>query len=267
MKLTVIQNSTNYTLKMDNLTNPAKTLDLTDGEILLGYEKPLSAFYVELTETSPGTVPILDLKYFNGSTYVAITKVEDKTFGLTKCGFVRWDNTDLTEELSEVSNLSLYWYKLTTSDPASVAVKGINLVLSDDKDLIGFIPNIMSYKPSALDTMIGFHQEARNIIVQNIRNSGMRIKGCDDLNSKSVDQFDLLDIEEFRQAAKYLAAHLIFDNASKSDDDQYALKAANYLSRSENSMNSRLVGVDSNNDGKKDPAENNGMGSIKVVRT
>lgn len=265
MKLTVIHNSVDYTLKMDNLTNPAKTLNLASGEILLGYEKPISGFYVELTETNPGSVPALDLKYHNGSSFVVVPNVEDRTFGLTKCGFVLWDNEEFSEELSSQSSIELYWYKLTTSIPASVDVKGINLVLSDDKDF-GFIPNIMSYRPAAISSFIGFHQEARNIIVQNIRNSGKSILGFNDLTSKSVDQFDLLDIEDFRQASKYLALHLIFDHLSKAGDDQYALKAKNYFDRYTDSLNSRLVSIDTNNDGKKDASEMNAMKTVMVVR-
>jgi hypothetical protein len=266
MKLTVIQNSIDLTLKMDNLAGPVKTVDLTTGEICLGFHKPITAIYIELTETSPGSVPTLDLKYYNGSTYVAVPNIEDRTFGLTKCGFVLWDNADITEEVSTISSREMFWYKLTTSSPASVDIKGINLVLSDDKDL-SFVPDILDYLPDTLATWIGFHQEAMKIIVQDIRNSGAKIQGCADLVAKSVDQFDLLDIDEFKQASKYKALELIFDFISKDNkEDRFANKSAGYATRYEASLNSRLISIDKDNDGHKDSDESQALRTVQVVR-
>lgn len=261
MKLTVIQNSVNLTLKMDNLSNPAKVIDLTTGEIYLGFHKPLKHFYIEMELSDPEVDRTLAIQYFNGD-YVDVPLIEDRTFGFNRSGFVIIGELD--QKKTTYSGKEMFWLKLSLSTPGPVSINGINLVLSDDTDF-GLIPNIMDYLPDGATSFIGFHQEARNIILQKIRNSGKRIRESR-LDTRLVDQFDILEIEEFRQASKYMALHLLYDFLSKGDEDQYAVKAETNLLRSEDSMNSRLIGIDENDNGKSDSRENQSLNSIRVKR-
>lgn len=257
MKLSVVHDSLDLTLKMDNLANPVKSIDLSDGEIYLGYYKPIKNFYVEMD--SEAATRALVLSYWNGSAWVAMPNVEDKTFGLTQSGYVLFPET--IQLKTAIIGSEKYWLKLTVSDPAAVSVNGINLVLSDDKDL-AFVPGLSAYLPDEMTSWIAFHQEATSQVVQYIRNSGKVIRQDvavvlpeDNINLKQVDQFDLLDINEFKNASKYYALYLIYDYISKSDDDNYAQKSKRAFEKYTENLNSTFMSVDLNDDGETDDAE------------
>jgi hypothetical protein len=260
MRLTVIHNNIDLTLKMDNFTSYTKEIDLASGEVFIGYFKPLKNIYIELMQRE--TEDRLSLQYFNGSEFIDMPEVEDRTFGLTESGLIFWPEIKQTE--TTINNKKAFWLKLTATEAPVLEVSGINLVLSNDKDF-GFYPSIMELLPHGSRSFIGFHEEARNIIVQTIRNSGKRIKGYG-LDAKQVDVFDLLSVEEFRQASKYLAMHLIFDYLTKSSDDQYAFKARDYYRKYEKSLNDQLLTIDTNNNGHTDSGENMAIQFIRLRR-
>ena len=269
MKLKVIHSDSNISLKLNDFTNPAYDFDLSDGQIYLGYHKPLKNIYIEMTARV--ATDVTELEYWNGSAWTDLV-IEDYTSGLTESGLISWDEIDQIET-TVTTHGEMYWLRLTTTGtPASVEVNGINLVLSNDKDL-SFIPNLSDYLPAEMTSFIGFHQEARDLIVQTIRNSGKRILRFDpdgetlnDVSTRLVDQFDLLKIEEFRNASKYLALHLIYDYLSKSDDDSYRQKADRYYIKYTDTMNTNLLSIDSNDNGETDEAENQAVQFIRIRR-
>lgn len=261
MKLFVAHNSIDLTQKMDNFTSPVKALDLADGEIFVGYYKPIRNIYIELTEREVDAS--ITVEVFNSGSFTSVKNLQDKTFGLTSSGMIAWDESGATKTL--LNDVTAYWYKITLANPATVSIHGINLVLSNDEDL-SFVPNISSHLDGDQTSFIAFHQEARNQIIQRIRNSGKTITGYSNLIPKEVDQFDLLDINEFKQASKYLALSLIFEDLSKSDDDQYATKAERYFEKYEMSLNDRLSSIDLNDNGIKDESESLAVNFIRIKR-
>ncbi len=274
MKLTVVHDDVDLTLKMDNLTAAATDLALDDLPIYIGYHKPLKHFYAELEANAETNT--MEVAYYDGSAFVAIDAedIEDKTFKFTMSGLVKLPELDHVK--TTIASKEMYWIRLTFApieagteeDPASagtLGLNGINLVLSNDSDF-GFVPNISDYRPAELTSWIGFHQEARNIIVQTIRNSGKAILQRADLVARQVDQFDLLEVEEFRNASKYLALHLIFDYLSKGSDDHYAIKAQRFYERYSDALNSNLMTIDMDDDGEKDEGESSSVQFIGIRR-
>lgn len=271
MKLKVFHNSVDYTLKMSDFNNTASSFNLSTHPLYVGFHKPLKSLYVEMT-TRVAT-DTLALEYYNGSAFTAMSSVEDETLGLVNSGYITFpEDTDLLQEKTTIGGNELYWLKLTTTGaPASVSINGINLVLSSD-DHLGFVPNFIDYLPMGKTSFIAFHQEARDLIVQGIRNSGKRITRSDEingeqtLNPRQVDVFDLLDIEEFRNASKYLALSLIFDNLSTQADDRYATKAIGFNEKYLENLNSRLATIDDNDDGVTDYIEAAAVQFIRIHR-
>lgn len=251
MKLFVSHYGVDYTLKMDSFTNESKNIEFDIGDVYIGYYKPIRNVYVEMV--SRAFEDVLSLQYWNGSEYVDLPDLEDKTFGLVESGLISWG--EAVQVKTTVEGREAYWLKLNTTTPAEIEINGINLVLSNDKDL-SFVPNLKDHLAPTSSSFIAFHEEARNMIIQYLRNSGKKINGYEDIFLKQVDQFDLLDINELKQASKYLALHLIFDDLSKSNDDQYFAKAERFWSSYESSLNDRLLSIDVNNNGIKDDIEN-----------
>lgn len=267
MKLTVIHNSKDLSLKVDDLSNQISVIDLTKGKLRIGYFKPIKNIYVEMKsrviigedEIETPVSDSLIIEHHNGQEFVAPKNVQDYTFGLTKSGLISWDNSD--GNVFEIDGKKLYWIELTTQAPAQLEINGINLVLSNDRDLISSFPTLLSYLPDNAKSFIGFHQEARDTIVQYIQNSGKVIKDFKG-EVKSVDQFDLVNINEFKMASKKLALSLIFSWLSRDNDDRYADKASEYKEEYYSCLNSRLMTIDDNNDGKTRPTE---LGTIQTV--
>jgi hypothetical protein len=271
MKLKVVHNSIDYTQKMGDFNNSVTTFNLSTHPLYIGLHKPLKALYVEMT-TRVAT-DTLSLQIYNGTTFVDGDGVEDDTFGLTRSGFIKFtEDVDHDQEKTTIAGAELYWVKLTTTGaPSSVAIHGINLVLSNDLDF-GFIPNVTDYLPENKTSFIAYHQEARDLIVQSLRSSGKQIVRQDEvggqqrLNARQVDVFDLLEIEEFRNASKYLALSLLFEYLSKSEDDHFAIKAKRYHDRHVENLNSRLFSVDLDDDGVTDSEEAAAVQFIRIRR-
>jgi hypothetical protein len=261
MKLSIFQNSVDLSLKMDDFTKSPKSIDLSLGEILIGFNKPLKNFYVELVERED-TEDSLSLKYFNGSTWEDVPGVEDRTFGLTISGMVSFP--ELTQEPTVLHSKDQYWLKLTTSTPAIISINAINLVLSSDQDF-GSNKKVLDYLPEGETSFVAYHQEARDILISDLRKSNQRIINSN-LDTKLIDQFDLIDIEEFRQASKFLALALIYENISRSDEDSYSVQAKRFMTRYQQSFGEMLVTIDLNDNGMKDdaPAPVSTLSSIRI---
>jgi hypothetical protein len=227
----------------------------------------LNKIYIEMNDRVDTAELIIDL--WDGASFVTIPFVVDETFGLTQSGFVSWPESVDQYKTDFDSTGEKYWVRLTAnSNPTSVLINGINLVLSNDADL-SFIPNVSDFLPTGSTSFIAFHQEARDIITQMLRNSGKKIAQYDSddaIDTRQVEVFDLLDIEEFRNASKYLALSLIFDYISKSNEDTYFQKSQRYYDRFLGSYNSNLITIDTNANGKTDTDENLAVQFIRIIR-
>jgi len=271
MRLKVNHNSIDYTLKMFDFSASSTDFDLSSESVFIGSDKPLKAIYIEMEAREDGENEISELtvKHWNGSQFIAFEQLNDQTFGLLSSGPVTWSE-DIDQEKTDYDNSGeKYWLELSVStNPVSVLINGINLVLSDDKDL-GFVPNVSDFLPTGSTSFIAFHQEARDIIVQTLRNSGKKIaqyEPNDAIDTRQVEVFDLLDIEEFRNASKYLTLHLIYDHISKSNEDVYFQKSQRYHERFLNSFNSNLITLDLDANGKTDAGENQAVQFIRIKR-
>jgi hypothetical protein len=269
MKLKVISDGDDLTLKMADLSAEATAIDLTQDEIYIAYHKPIKNIYVELEDRA--VTDELVLQYWNGSAFVDVENINDYTFGLTESGLITWDEAEHEAHDYDSSGIERYWLKLTTATPAAISIHGINLILSSDRDL-SFVPGLSAYLPDELASWVSFHQEATSQVVQYLRNSGKYIKPHtkrddeDEISLKQIDQFDLLDIFEFKNAAKYYALYLIYDHISKSDEDNYAKKSARAYEKYLENINMRLISIDDNDNGETDNDEKAAVQFTRVRR-
>ena len=271
MKLKVNHDEIDYTLKMDDFTGEARSIDLDIGDLFIGHTKPLKEIYFEIQDGLDGSGIVLS--FWDGQLWQPIDDLEDMTLGLSRSGLMRWSEGLKQVKKDHDGSGEKYWVKLSpTSSPSIVTINGINLALSCDKDL-SFVPNLTDYLPERSTSFIAFHQEARNMIVQMLRNSGKKITKFDSvskdnliLETRQIDQFDLLNIEEFRNASKYLALHLIFDFVSKSNEDVYFQRSVRFYERFLDSYNSNFASIDTNNNGVTDLGENLSVQFIGIRR-
>lgn len=271
MKLKVNHSNIDYTQKMDDFTNDPIEFDFNESDLFIGFHKKIKEIYIELEARSDESE--ISVSAWDGSSWVIINDLEDATFGLTQSGSVKWPEPTPNYKQNLDGSGEKFWVKLSfVSLPTLVGINGINITLSSDKDL-SFVPNIFDFLPEASSSFIAFHQEARNMIVQMLRNSGKKISTYDNylnnnliIETRQVDQFDLLNVEEFRNASKYLALHLIFDFISKSNDDVFFQRSVRFYERFLESYNSNFVSIDGNNNGITDQGENLAVQFIGIVR-
>ena len=263
MKLTILHDEIDYSLKMQDLSGDERSIDLSVAPIYLGYNKPIKNFYLEVL---PGTEDELSLEYFNGLAFTPVKDLEDASFGMSESGMIRFAETHAKE--SVIGGKKLFWLKLETTRLEEILVKGIGLVLSSDKDL-AFVPALNAYLPNGSNSWIAFHQEATNQVIQYIRNSGKNVKkfsGNLFTNPRQVEIYDLLDIEEFKNAAKYYALHLIFDYISKMDGDPFSQKSVRYYEKYLENINDKLMSIDMNDNGVSDDGEKSAIQYTRIIR-
>lgn len=241
----------------DNLT-----LDLTAAEdnLYVGFEKPIHSFYIDIP-TPDGGEGSLTLEYWNGSSWVSTFELSDDTFGLYRSGFVRWRNSEKNtisdQAENEVNGIKKFWYRLSFDTNRTVGVSGLNLVFSDDYELSLEQPFISDSEfLGSASSHIKTHAAVRREILQKFNDKDY-FKYDDETGRKEdINAWDLLDIDEVRLAATYLALSKIYSQLSDNPEDVWNEKSGKYKEKYDKFINLARLSVDFNDDGIKDDAEN-----------
>jgi hypothetical protein len=263
--LSVIKETVNFSKELENYLTDSITLNFSGPTdyLYIGFRKQFSDIYVEL-DPATQVSNTLEAEYYGGS-WKSLS-IHDKTNSFNRSGFIRWDKSRIDDwEKNTVSGKELFWIRLFLSNPiTNLEVNGINLVFADDFDLKESYPDIMDFLPENSSSFIAYHQEARNHILMYLRNKGKNIKQQN--RYKMLDQFDLHNFDEVRQAAKYLALANIFYNESDSVDDKWKQKADGFYKKYSEAINLGFLSIDENDNGKVDSNESNAIQFITVHR-
>lgn len=231
--------------------------------LYIGYRKPIGAVYIEIStsNTSAGT---LAFEYYNGSTWVSVD-ARDETKDFSRSGFVTWDRPS-DWATTAVNGNTQYWIRTKpTPDNTNVTFRGINLVFADDTSLNQEFPGIndsVFYQGNETSHILQ-HVAARNQIIQQLRNLGYS-KNNSTTGEEMLNQWELLDLQEIRQAAVYKALANIFFNLSDSQDDNWFAKYEEYSNRFEATIRGVFISIDSDDDGTADSHEK--LNKVKVTR-
>lgn len=239
-----------YSHKAASFGRDIVTIDLgTADYIFIGYRKPINAFYFNHNSIYANE-SIMKLEYFNGAAWINVDSLSDDTFGLKRSGYVRFERKQANQVSNTVNTYNRYWYRLSTlEERLDLSISGINLVFADDYELMLEQPYVTM--PEFLDNLpshILTHVACRNEILQSFRNKDY-VKIDSNGIKQDVDQFDLLDIFEIKQAAVYLAMSKIYFNMSDSREDVWASKAHDYRSKYEKMLQIATLSLDLNDDG------------------
>jgi hypothetical protein len=261
--LSIIKGTKELTIILESYIGDIFTEDLLTSESIdIGFFKPINSIYIELK--SQNAENVLSLEYFDGSNYSPVNIV-DRTLGLSRSGFVKWERNLENQKQSLLHGKTLYWYKLkiSTNDIPALELRGLNLVFSDDNNLKETYPDVMEYVGDS-STFISYHQSARNFILTYLRNKGKTVSKYGVY--KMLDHFDLHDYEEVQQAAKYKALAMIFFNESDIRDDKWYQKAKDFDALYAESIDLNFLSLDLNNDGKIDESETQRIQFIQIQR-
>lgn len=256
---------TSHKIAMENYIRDSfsHTFVAAEDALWVGYYKPISRVYVELSTVNTNDVS-LTVERNTGSLVDA--EASDLTNGFQRSGFISWERSD-DEVASTVNSIEKYWYKITFSgDTSAITFDGINLVFSDDTMLEEVEPAINDFLYSGDSSFIRFHQSARNEIMQRINNSG-RFKVNSSSQRVKLNQWDLLQPEDLAEASKYLVLARIFESMSDSIDDNYTAKYNRYYAQYQDHFNLFMTTIDTDDDGIVDDHERNRIQYGRIVRT
>lgn len=221
--------------------------------LYVGFRKPVGAAYLALTTPNTNACT-LSAEVWNGTAWASV-ELHDETDGMTRSGFMTWDKSGMNS--TTVDGSDKYWLRVKTdTDHSLTTARGLNLVFSDDAMMKAefFEIDNASLLPSGESSHISTHVAARNAMIQALRNLGY-IKENATTGEQNIDQWDLHDIYEIRQAAMYLALSKIFFNLSDSVDDNWWQKYREYQDKHEEAFRLARISMDLDDDGTEDTEE------------
>ena len=256
--LKILIKNTDYSIELENYLRDVVEVDLDPIDYIeIGYYKPFGDLYLKLKDQN---IDLESVEYYSGSWNPLV--IRDKTSKLKRSGFISWEKPENWRK-TEIDGSNLFWIRFKMEDAASLEICGINLVFSDDIDLKEGYANINNFLPKNADSFIAYHQEAREYILTYLRNKGEVIKA--DGKSKLLDQYDLHNFNEIRQAAKYLALANIFFNESDDVDDKWYQKARDFRQKYTEAINLNFLSLDKNDDGLRTENEHK-IKAVRIVR-
>lgn len=243
-------------LDAENYLRDTISFSFISGEdaLYVGYYKPINSLYVDFYTPESGGLSTT-VSYYNGNSFSDVDDLVDRTRGLARNGFISWSRDLTTDTATTINGVEQFWYRITLSgDTSPIVFNGINLLLSYDDDLLENEPDILnaSYYPEGYTSYLPYHVAARNKILSDMRVKGKRIEGEE---YKQLDQWDLLDYEEFRESSKFYVLSQIYFYLSDSVDDKYFQKYEDYKSRHEQAFNLYYSSIDTDDDGQTDRHE------------
>jgi len=255
-----------YTQKLSDFSRDSETITLYIGDYLyLGYQARFYSFYFYATAFNTNPSDIV-LEVYDGSSWNAIGSESrnDDTLGFSRSGFVQWSVEEDEFEESEHEGIERYWLRISvTGATTAMSIVAINALFCDDDELQKEYPPV-----SRSDFKLGepdythIHTSVRDYIVQTFRNRGLRKLSRNWEKWVRVTAIDILDIQEVRLAARYLALHKILLGVSDNPEDNWAVKAAFYLREYEKQISLAYLSFDASGEGDK----SKGMQEVGVGR-
>lgn len=223
----------------------------SEDKLYLGFEKAFNDPYFEFVSTDfAGNVTY---EYSLASTFNSLSVV-DNTSAQSRSGFTLFSRPSDWEK-QVIDGKELYWVRLTYDADHTTEYAGINKVFSDDSDLSEEYRSINDYICQGDTTFIMTHQAAKKDIIQRLRNSGNYKKPEDETAIIDIDEWDLLDQDQVKQASKMLTLSKIFENASDSIDGKFEQLSMKYQKKYENAIDLFLLTLDVNDSGDVDKAD------------
>lgn len=231
--------------------------------LYVGFYKPINSAFIELSTPSTNSAT-LSGEYYAGA-WQGLTGYHDDSNGLQRSGFIQWDRNLENEEKTTVNGSEMFWYRFKPSaDTSLMTIDGINIVFADDEDLKREFYEISQWIPPNENSHILTHVATRDEMVQEIRNNGNKKRTS--TTPKDINAFDLLDVDQVKTAATYLALSKIFSVITDDPDDTYRQKALHYRNLYNGAMNLVYLSVDRDDDGVLDDPERLEMQNNRMVR-
>jgi len=210
-------------------------------DIYIGFKKPIKNFYVHLKTPSEDKMNLVF--YHSTKSGLNELKVFDETYGFSKSGFIQWEDIGVNNFL--VNGISLYWVKISTTNISNISFCAINMLLNSIYDLSSKYPQIENE-----DFLLG--KESFHVAIENARNelvSRLIRLGIETNFKGRLTVFDLLDVQEIREASTFLTLSNIFEMVSDNHDDKYYRLAKSFFKKYDDAFKVYSLSIDKNQTG------------------
>ncbi len=254
-------------LNMLSYSGDETTVELiaADDALYFGLYKPVSAMYIEMG-TANTNAATFTVQYYSTTTsdFASVVGLVDETKGMTRSGFIHFNNPndhDSTPWVSSTINSTVkYWIKITSSADfsANTSILGWNMVFSDDNDIARVYPNVINYKDSSASSWILAHEQARYDIIQTLRKDGrykLQLGSVADALPAQMTVWDILEPNEVNQWSTFLALKNIFRVIQADPDGIHAQLVKDFDKAATEAKQVFYLTLDVDDDGKVDRAE------------
>lgn len=151
---------------------------------------------------------------------------------------------------------------VTVTKTVTVLSEADDKLFSNDYDLVAIESDILKYIPDGRSSFKYIHREAQNQILEWLYINGFRGTGNTRLTKDNV-----IDVNEVRFWAKYMALRLIFQDLSNAPEDVFDKKSKLYQNEEHKWRENAGLKLDFNKDGIQGAYEQSNITSRNLVRT
>ncbi len=239
----VAKDSTDLTAYTDTPSTDSVSLALTTSQKLyLAYKKPFSTRYFHFSTLNTNAAT-LTVKYWNGSSFVAVEDLIDQTSGFTKNGFISWENLTgwTTREAAPWADQALYWIEITTSAnlSAGTILQAVLNIFTDSSLLSRHYPELVDdtrWLPPGKTDFLEQFVAATDMVITRLKQDQI-----------ILDESQILDPNEVALAATHFAAHVIYYPVTRDIEEDKRAYAAE--SKGNKELNKVRLDLDLNNSG------------------
>jgi hypothetical protein len=259
-------NITNFTTQAADPLFDSFRLNIgTLNSLYIGYNKPITSSYIYITDGQNVDGGEIVVEYWDGTIWKGLSIVDQTQF-FNRSGTISWTMPSDWAPL-ELGGIEQYYVCIYgTADITDVEVQYVGTVLSDDTDIALEFPSILqaAYYPTGQTSFMSYHITAKEYIVAELLRRGYtKTVGTE---VEPINQWDILNVFEFRQASLYYALSQIFFTLSDNSSDNYWQKYLDYKNKYEQAMSFGFIRIDQDNDGQTDGNEKAPIASYRWVR-
>lgn len=236
----------------------------TDDFIYVGFKKTINALYFALEQVNTITSS-LSIEFFSDEGWSQL-EISDDTRAFSRSGFITWLRP-LNGELVTIAGKELCWIRISSNDNIDlVEFQAINLVFSDDNDICSEVPALVDtcfYQQGASSHILQ-HVAAKNYIMSRLKTVGYI--NFTETGEQNINEWDILDVYELRQASTYYAISQIYFNLSDNVEDQYWSKYKEYEQKFEEAFSLGRLRIDMNDDGQVNSDEKRPIQTVRWSR-
>lgn len=257
----------NKTAEASDIHGDDFTFDLSPTKLIyVGYTKPINAIYWYQIDGKNNVSTSTKVEYYNGTVWVELI-VADQTFAFNRNGMMNWEApTDAATNV--VNSIEKYWLRFSTvlATTNNLKFQYIGLTLSDDNDIKSEFPSLLqaAYYPTGQNDFMSYHLSSKEYIMAELLRRGYTKNVGSEI--EPINQWDILNVYELRQASLYYTISQIFFTLSDNSSDNFWQKYLDYKNKFETAINVGMLRIDQDNDGQTDPAEKLPITSYRWVR-